>query len=75
MVVWWPKLVASKVNNNKIILCWTETNNFVIVCRCAFGLDENLSIIYGTIDGLFGVEVKEKTGQLIKMLYLIGTQD
>ena len=30
MTVSWPKLVASELNN-KILLCWTETNKFIIV--------------------------------------------
>ena len=28
-MVWWPELVANKVN--KILLCLTETNKFIVV--------------------------------------------
>jgi hypothetical protein len=30
MTVWWPKRVANKINN-KILLCLTEANKFVVV--------------------------------------------
>ena len=34
-MVWWPKLVASKLNN-KILLFLTETNKFIVVFNSRF---------------------------------------